>query len=1458
MKLKHLTQSLSTAAIGICLLTAAPQTVQAQTSSPAYGVLVSAASWTDVPAYGVCSFHVSGSDNTLTTVKSGDEYGATFGAVYGNNKLLCTKPGYILGGSPIEMAYNIFDGITYGALDSYSADPYITLLASTYDAVTGNTYVLVKDNRNTYSFGTINMANGEISAINNVSAGWHSLASSPQGRLYAISNSGSLLSVNKKTGAVTEIASTGLQSAMATSGEIDPATGRYMFITCNNDKSTLYSIDVNTGNAEKVYDFADCEQILGMHFQHPVPTDVKPSPVRSFSVVFNESSLEGTVKFKAPVTDDNWDMGEGPLTYYVYLDGIEIAKGETTYAGSEINVPVTIPKPGLYEISARTITPGGAASDLTSKELYIGQDTPGNVTDFNATYNGESFTLNWKAPAGQHGGWFDASKVTYTITMQPAGQVIADGITGTTFSYPYAKPQTQEFISFDITPSADGIRFEKTTSNTVAVGDAPEPPYSQTFDNGIPDGYTLIDGNEDGVCFVWEEDGAAKLEIGHIGYEFIDNNDWLVLPPLHLKAGHAYYISFDAYGSYASYTENVALYAATKPTILDFIMGTEVICPTAIHCDKSNPTKLGNYFTPKTDGDYYFGIHGCSTASSIALHIDNIDVSAGMPSTAPGAVTDLTATPGENGAIALTLSYTAPTRNFVGGPLEKLTKVEIYRDDVLAGTQTPEIGARTEWTDPQPTEGDHEYRLVPYNGEDKGDPASVKVHIGIDKPVPTEAIHLAYGRHKSEVVLTWEPVTSDINGTTLTSDMVTYKVLRVHGRDQALIAEGLTECTYTDTFGDSEMEQTAAYYTVVAVTKAGDSAPTNTEFYCLGKDYELPFTESFSDNTLSHEVWVTGNESVNSSWSIKEDPDNYYFTSQDKDNGYLYFITYSGSDKGSFYSGRISLADVPDAELIFYAITPNPYAANRITVRVDPGTGFEDVETFSLQADEGGNMKWKKFKVNLGAFAGQSIRIAFAVETCSTQFVAIDNILVRGLWENDLAVKSFTAPASAKPGIPFDLAATVSNEGSKAQRGYTVTLYCNDKAVETLPGEDLEPEGRTVVNFSHMANSVADKAVYHVTVDLASDNVTANNISDKATVVIKQHNLPSPADLQGTLENGGGSLSWNAPDLESGKADVPVNGGMDDVAPFSIGLPHSELGAEDNIGDWLMVDADGLPTLSDSNISYPNRCKPAAFIAFDNKEIAWEMFEDENGDGMHFLAWAAVGGRNDDWLISPRLNGKAQTVSFYVTSLLDITESYEVLTSDGTRQTSDFTIAGERRYAPTEDWARVDVEVPEGTLYFAIRYVGNDAFGLMLDTFRFVAAGPTADTELTGYNVYRNGSRVNDEPVAATSFIHPEAAEGDSFQVSAVYNGSLESAPSNVVILKESGIGTVLAGDITITIDGRSLIISGAEGESVTVATADGRTIYSTLSADATITLEVPYGVILVRAANRTAKLIVR
>ena len=70
-----------------------------------------------------------------------------------------------------------------------------------------------------------------------------------------------------------------------------------------------------------------------------------------------------------------------------------------------------------------------------------------------------------------------------------------------------------------------------------------------------------------------------------------------------------------------------------------------------------------------------------------------------------------------------------------------------------------------------------------------------------------------------------------------------------------------------------------------------------------------------------------------------------------------------------------------------------------------------------------------------------------------------------------------------------------------------------------------------------------------------------------------------------------------------------------------------------------------------------------------------------------------------------------------------------------------------------QDWEEYEYKLPEGTKYFAICCVSNNKFALLLDDIKFVEAGSNPeDLQLNGYNVYRDGKKVNKSLVSGEKF----------------------------------------------------------------------------------------------------------
>jgi len=130
------------------------------------------------------------------------------------------------------------------------------------------------------------------------------------------------------------------------------------------------------------------------------------------------------------------------------------------------------------------------------------------------------------------------------------------------------------------------------------------------------------------------------------------------------------------------------------------------------------------------------------------------------------------------------------------------------------------------------------------------------------------------------------------------------------------------------------------------------------------------------------------------------------------------------------------------------------------------------------------------------------------------------------------------------------------------------------------------------------------------------------------------------------------------------------------------------------------------------------------------------------------------------------------------------------------------------------------------------------------------------ELNLLGYNVYRDGVKVNEMPVNATLFTDDKAdSDAHRYMVTAVYKEG-ESTPSN-----EAGVG---AGIIGIGSDGvmiygvrGGVVIKGADGMDVTVSSLVGHTWFEgTVPADGRISL--PAGVYAVTLNGRSAKVMVK
>ncbi len=348
-------------------------------------------------------------------------------------------------------------------------------------------------------FGTVDYPSQVRTVIAPVPTAWSACAVDADGTVYAIDYYGKLFTVDKTTGTMTEIGDTGLSRSYITSGCIDPHSGRFFFVyykaTGNTEESFLYEINKQTAEATLIYQLPNNEQIVGMYVAPPKAAWDAPAAPASLAAEFTGSSLSGTVSFKVPALTYEGNPAEGTVSFTVTANGTELKKGETSF-GAEVSEQVTLPSSGLYTIAV-TLANKAGTSPAAELEKYFGHDTP-VAPVVTAVWTGNGAEITWQpVTAGIHGGFIDASAVTYTVTRLPEGTPVATGITGTSANDPMQEPETLTKFSYAVTASANGMTSEPGTSATLSA-DPVTPPYSQDFqaDDAFAD-LTVINANGD-------------------------------------------------------------------------------------------------------------------------------------------------------------------------------------------------------------------------------------------------------------------------------------------------------------------------------------------------------------------------------------------------------------------------------------------------------------------------------------------------------------------------------------------------------------------------------------------------------------------------------------------------------------------------------------------------------------------------------------------------------------------------------------------------------------------------------------------------------------------------------------------------------------------------------------------------------------------------------------------------
>lgn len=156
-----------------------------------------------------------------------------------------------------------------------------------------------------------------------------------------------------------------------------------------------------------------------------------------------------------------------------------------------------------------------------------------------------------------------------------------------------------------------------------------------------------------------------------------------------------------------------------------------------------------------------------------------------------------------------------------------------------------------------------------------------------------------------------------------------------------------------------------------------------------------------------------------------------------------------------------------------------------------------------------------------------------------------------------------------------------------------------------------------------------------------------------------------------------------------------------------------------------------------------------------------------------------------------------------------------------------------------------------------IRYTGCDQYGLMIDDITYTSA--IYYLKIEGYNLFRNGVKLNDRPLTETTYTDTDVAAGQTYRysISTVYDRGESIDTDEVEVTMTSGVKHIenAAQCLVTTADG-CIIIDNESGETVTVYNLGGTPV-ATSAMPGRSRIEVAAGAYIVKTGNSAVKVLV-
>lgn len=1242
---------------------------------------------------------------------------------------------------------------------------------------------------------------------------------------------------------------------------------RYAFGMCWNEKdktilatyntedgnSGLMEIDPATGKATLVADFNADRQVVNL-FIRPEKKELVPSkPELTMSAP--EGSMTASYSLTLPETCVDGFHILGNVDWRLTLNGETLKEGSDA-AGSTVTGEVTVSTTGYADFIAYAYNSEGRSENAKCR-LFMGKGLAATPQNIVLAWDEATSTMSatWDAVTeSADGGYINPAEVTYTVT-DLEGKTIAENISATTCSQEMTAPEGRTEFAWSVTANYDNRQSAPGRSNSIFLGAMPAP-FSYDFrvrKEFTDDGFTTIDNNNDGICF---QPNGLGARCGHSDQK-INMDDWLVTPGIYLEKGNSYLFTLTVHCYQNTDSEIVEVKCGTNPTVSS--LTTNVISQTTIKSNRTAPSILTGVVTPNASGVWYIGMHAKSSANkgntTFHVMIPEISLGAPMDPNCPNAPTNVKIIPATDGSLRAGVSYTGPTASMGGtsyaaGPTgPTMLKMHLYVGDETTPRQTVTVPGGYSGQFPQAVDfdacGDQTVYVVAETMagyKSLATPASA--YVGPYEPKQPANVRLTEVYQPGTVRIEWDPVTLDVNSEPLPAGHTTYMIYTrdSEGIYHPILDEPITETSYTfDALEDVTKQKFMRYFVGTYNWDFPSSRHGESNYTPIGVPYTLPVKFSGMDD-LNNKACAFASQGFGV-FGVAKENDN--IKSQDGD-GELYVVSAQYmNDAGMLRTGLISLVGAKNPELVLYTYKLADGDRNIVQASVFCND-TEEVIRFDRHDDmpEG---EWTKLRYDLSKWRNKNIQVVITLGCLSVSYTYADNITIQDTPDYDLYLNNISAPAKVKTDKEFTVSASLTNVGYKETPATKASLYLNGEKVATADVPALAVDETTTVEFTSSIGLLAadNKAEYRIELEFDADANPADNVTETITVTRVKSSLAAPENLRGEALSDGNHISWDA---------IAAEGEGEITEDFESGEPWA-----DYFGEWTFVDRDGSPLGGINEYEIPcveHGVTTGSFFVFDSTPFSatTSNLTAHSGSKCLFSMYRRDDKSVDDFAISPLLDGKEQTISFYAKSLTGrYPEQLEVLyTFNDEFNYEDYVkVDGFGTKLVPEEWTEYTALIPAGAKHFAIRSRAAGGMMLLVDDVKFSPKAP----ELLGYNLYRDNKRLNSELLAKAEFVDKDNADSHTYQATAVYAEG-ESELSEPLVLAYSSVEALAADGISVYTRDGSIIINGAAGKQVVISSVDGKTLHA--AAGDTIYRTPGAGLYLVTVGNATVKLIVR